>query len=688
MKKLLTRITQYYHYLFLGLIFLLTIFLLFMVFPKESRFKYEFLKGSPWRHSTLIAPFNFAIMKSDAVISAEKDSVLRDYLPYFKLDTGLQAQRIQQFDQAFTNFFTSVKNRRIPKNLNRIPQFLSRLYNQGILSQSVDAYKTLQGKTEIMIIRGNLAERKSLSEVHSLKSAYQELNDSIHLWAGYLYTEFNEKININDFLEENLTYDTALNEAEMNELIQSVSLSMGAVQAGERIISEGDLVGQKELIILESLKKAYETKRGQDLDYFLVMGGKIILIIGCLLILFLYLLYYRNEIFNHRRQFSFIFLLIVLMVFISSVVVKTGIINIYTVPLVILPILVRIFFDSRTATFALVVTTLLIGFFAPNNYEYILLQLITGIVAVFSLNKLHRRSHLVITAFWVAITYSILYIAISLIEEGNIQSIKWMDLQWFGYNALLIFLAYPLIWVFEKIFGFVSDVTLMELSDTNQQPLLRRLAEEAPGTFQHSLQVANLAEEVIHRIGGNPFLVRAGALYHDIGKMRRPGFFIENQAAGMNPHDRIDPRRSAEVIIDHVTNGVRLARKHGLPQILIDFISTHHGTTKATYFLKTWQNENPNQEINPDEFSYPGPVPSSKECSVVMLADGIEAASRSLKDKTYESLRDLIENMVNKKIQEGQLEYAELTLHEITIFKETVLEKLKNIYHLRIEYPK
>ncbi len=688
MKKLLTRIAQYYHYLFLGLVFLLTIVLLFLVFPRESRFKYEFQKGSPWRHPTLIAPFNFAIQKADNLIATERDSVLRDYLPYFKIDTNLQSQRIHQFDEAFTNFFSSVKTRRIPKNFNRIPQLLKRLYDQGILSKSLDAYKELNNKTELMVVRGNRAERVPTAQIHSLKSAYQELNDSIHLWAGNLYVDFNDKINVNDFLEDNLTYDEALNEAEIKERLQSVSLSMGAIQAGERIIFEGDLVGQKELIILESLKKAYETKRGQDLDYFLVMGGKIILIIGCLLILFLYLLYYRNEIFKHRRQFSFIFLLIVLMVFISSVAVKTGFINIYTIPLVILPILVRIFFDSRTATFALVVTTLLIGFFAPNNYEYILLQLITGIVAVFSLNKLHRRSHLVITAFWVAVTYSVLYIAMSLIEEGNFQSIKWIELQWFGLNALLIFLAYPLIWVFEKIFGFVSDVTLMELSDTNQQPLLRKLAEEAPGTFQHSLQVANLAEEVIHRIGGNPFLVRAGAMYHDIGKMRRPGFFIENQAAGMNPHDRIDPKRSAEVIIDHVTNGVRLARKHGLPQILIDFILTHHGTTKATYFYKTWQNENPNQEVNPDEFSYPGPVPTSKECAVVMLADGIEAASRSLKDKTYQSLRELIDNMVNKKIQEGQLENAELTFREITIFKETVLEKLKNIYHLRIEYPK
>lgn len=481
-------------------------------------------------------------------------------------------------------------------------------------------------------------------------------------------------------------YDEILNQNEQNNLLESISLTQGMVQAGERIIFEGDLVGQDELLILESLKKAYETKRGENLEYYLVIGGKLGLILGCLLILLLYLLYYRLDIFNHKRQISFILLMIILMVFLAGITINIQQANIYIVPLAILPILIRIFFDSRTAIFSLLVSVLLIGFFAPNNYEYVLLNFIAGIVAVFSLNKLHRRSHLIITAFWVVLSYAFVFIAISLIKEGNLNTIAWKELLWFGGNGILILLAYPLIWIFEKIFGFVSDVTLMELSDTNQ-PLLRQLAEEAPGTFQHSLQVANLAEEVIHRIGGNPFVVRAGALYHDIGKMHRPNFFIENQAAGMNPHDRIDPIRSADVIIDHVTHGARLAKKHKLPQILIDFILTHHGTTQATYFYKMYQKENPGTNVNADDFSYPGPIPTNKECAVVMLTDGIEAAARALQDKTYANLKELISNMVEKKIQDEQLINADLTFREISILKETLLEKLKNIYHLRIEYP-
>jgi hypothetical protein len=354
--------------------------------------------------------------------------------------------------------------------------------------------------------------------------------------------------------------------------------------------------------------------------------------------------------------------------------------------LAILPILLRIFFDSRTAIFTLLVTSLLIGYFAPNNYEYIFLNLIAGIIAVFSLDKLHRRSHLVLTAVWVFISYSIVFLALSMVQEGNIESIPWQELKWFGGNALLVLLAYPLIYIFEKMFGFVSDVTLIELSDTNQ-PLLRKLAHEAPGTFQHSIQVANLAEEVIIRIGGNPLLVRAGALYHDIGKTKQPAFFIENQAAGMSPHSELDNKESAKIIIDHVTHGIKVARRNKLPEVLIDFISSHHGTTQAKYFYTMYKNEHPDEIVDPKEFTYPGPPPKSKETSVVMLTDGVEAAARALKEKTRESLHQLIEKMVEEKLTSGQLDNAELTLREIRIFKETALEKLMNIYHVRIEYP-
>ena len=494
-------------------------------------------------------------------------------------------------------------------------------------------------------------------------------------------------INISDFVTENLYFDEQLNKNEKKQLLDKLSTTKGMVQAGERIIFQGDLVGQEKYMILESLKQAYEKKRGDNMEYFLVIAGRLLTISFFIVLMFLYLLFYRRDIFDHKRRLSFIIMMIVLMVFMAGFATKVKSINIYMVPMAILPILVRIFYDSRTAIFSLMVTTLLIGYFAPNSYEYIILQMIAGIIAVFSLNKLHKRSHIVFSALWVFLTYSVVYLSIAMVQEGNLETINWTALEWFGVSSFFIFITYPLIYIFEKIFGFVSDVTLIELSDSNQ-PLLRKLAEEAPGTFQHSIQIANLAEAVIHKIGGNPFLIRAGALYHDIGKTYDPEFFIENQAIGMNPHDQIDHLKSSGIIIDHVANGVKLAQKYGLPEILISFITTHHGTTQTDYFYKMYQNENPDKDVDPKMFTYPGPLPQNKETAVLMLIDGIEAATRSLKEKSLVNIRDMIEKMVEQKIRSNQLINADLTFREISILKATLLEKLVNIYHVRIEYPK
>jgi putative nucleotidyltransferase with HDIG domain len=380
-------------------------------------------------------------------------------------------------------------------------------------------------------------------------------------------------------------------------------------------------------------------------------------------------------------------LFLVAIVFVTNFMNSFPNLNIYLVPFAIFPIIIRTFFDSRTAIFMLIVTTLLVGFYAPNNYEFVLLQVSAGMVAVFSLNRMHRRVHLVLATLWVLVTYVVVFSALNLIHEGSILSFNYKMLQWFGISCALLLAVYPLVYIFEKIFGFISDVTLIELSDSNQ-PLLRKLAEEAPGTFQHSMQIANLSEEVILKIGGNPFLVRAGALYHDIGKIAKPNFFIENQAAGMNPHDQMNYIKSAEIIIDHVKNGVKMAHKHKLPEPIIEFIATHHGTTKAKYFYLKHQQENPKEKIPDNQFIYPGPLPKSKEAAVVMLVDGIEAASRSLKDKTYEKLKELINNMIDQKIQDKQLDQSKLTFSDINSIKDTLLKKLINIYHVRIEYPK
>jgi len=687
MKKLLTLLKQYYNLFYLALVFIAGIGLIFLVFPGESRFKYEFQKGSPWRHETLIAPFNFAILKTEAEIKTENDSVLKAYIPYFTLDTLVETTKLKEFEAALSNLRENLQNLKSVKNLQALPQILQNIYKLGILPQAIDTYTDLLGKTEINLITGKKVNKIAIQNLKSIKSAYQELNDTIRQLTGKYYQEIIQKINLSDFLVENLYFDEQLNRNEKKQLIDQISLNKGMIQAGERIIFQGDLVGSEKFMILESLKKAYENKRGDNMEYFLVIAGRLVIITSLIVLMFLYLIFYRRELFDHKRKLSFIILMIVLMVFMAGFATKVEQINLYMVPIAILPIMIRIFFDSRTAIFSLMITTLLIGYFAPNSYEFIILQMIAGIFAVFSLNKLHKRSHIVFSALWVFLSYAVIYLAIAMVQEGSLKTINWEPLKWFGVSSFFIFITYPLIYIFEKIFGFVSDVTLIELSDTNQ-PLLRKLAEEAPGTFQHSIQVANLAEAIIHRIGGNPFLVRAGALYHDIGKTSDPEFFIENQAVGMNPHDQIDHLKSAKIIIDHVANGVRLAKKYGLPEVLISFITTHHGTTQANYFYKMYQKENPEMEVDRNSFTYPGPLPQDKETAVLMITDGIEAAVRSLKEKSVDAIRDLIENMVEQKISSNQLSNADLTFREITILKSTLLEKLVNIYHVRIEYPK
>ena len=686
MKKLLTRLARYYHFFYIAFVFIASIFLLYLIIPGESRFRYEFQKNAPWRHETLIAPFDFAINKPDEIIDAEKDSIQKQFIPYYNLDSLIGTQQTQNFNLELQSISSEITEL-TPEKIASLSGYLSEIYTDGVIAQSPETHPVLKEKEDLFIVADKVAEKVSIESLYSLKTAFQSLSDSARTLLGGQFELLNESTNLAEYIQANLTYNDEFNAQELENLINSVSLTQGMVQAGERIIFEGDITTPEKYLILDSLKESYETKQGQDIDRYLLILGKLILIISCMLILVLYMAFFRPEIFKHKRHISFVMLMIVLMTFVSRFVMSQEYLNIYIVPIAILPILLRIFFDSRTAIYALLVTSLLIGYFAPNNYEFIFLSLISGIIAVFSLDQLHRRSHLVFTALWVLLSYSIVYLALAMVQEGNMDLIRWDELEWFAGNAFLVLLAYPLIYIFEKIFGFVSDVTLIELSNTNQ-PLLRKLAEEAPGTFQHSLQVANLAEAVVHKIGGNSFLAYAGALYHDIGKTNQPIYFIENQSNGANPHSDLDYKESARVIIDHVTFGVRLAHRYKLPEAIIDFISTHHGTTQAKYFYTLYKNEHPELVIDPKEFSYPGPTPRNKETTIVMLIDGIEAAVRSLKEKTHQSISEMIESMIKHKLDEGQLNDAELTLREITITKQTLIEKLMNIYHVRIEYPK
>jgi len=687
-ENFLTRLKKYSRIFYWFFVFLMTSVMLFLVLPGEPRFKYEYQKGFPWKHETIVAPFNFAILKSPVEIDKEKKEQMNLLIPYFTYDTTLAVQKISQFESDWHSFAHT--DTALQKAVFReVAQFLQHIYQAGILPRSADTFDELAGKNELNKRVGNRVSKVATEKIFSEKSAYHEFRTLLQQLEKRFPKEAVPLANMTPekYITSNLVFDELTTQKESEELVKNISVTRGMVQAGDRIILENEMVDEEKFQVLESLKESYEQERGTGINRYIISVGKGTLIVVLMILLFTFLYIYRMDVLMQFSKLSFLLLFMVSIIFISHLLNSFPNIHIYLVPFAIFPIVIRTFFDSRTAIFTLLIAALVTGFYAPNNYEFVLLQVTAGIVAVFSLNRMHRRGHLIMAAIWVLLTYILVFAALEVIYEGTILTIDFKMFRWFIFSSVLILLIYPLLFIFEKIFGFVSDVTLIELSDTNQ-PLLRKLAEEAPGTFQHSMQIANLGEEIILKIGGNPFLVRAGALYHDIGKVASPGFFIENQALGINPHDNMNYLKSAEVIIDHVKNGVKMAKRHKLPESLVEFIATHHGTTKAQYFYLKHQEENPNEKVREDSFIYPGPLPKTREAAVVMIVDGIEAASRSLKEKNQENLKELIEKMVDQKIRDRQLEESSLTFRDIKIIKETLLNKLVNIYHVRIEYPK
>ncbi len=680
------EINNYALILYWILVFGISAVLLYLILPGEPKFKYEYQKGFPWPHENLVAPFDFAILKSDAEIQTEKTELIKSVVPYFQYDTSLLRKNISKLTSDFK--LSEDSNPAKIKLYNTIKKNLTEIYETGILQRSIESYEELTGKTEIKKRTGPIVTTIQTTQLFSEKSAYNKINEIINELekVNDTYKNWLQNISPEKYITANLEFDKATTDKEITERTANISITRGMVQVGERIILQGEIVDQTRFQMLESLKASYQ-KESEDMKSYMSALGKIFFILAMLALVFTFIFIYRHDILTQHRKLAFLLMFMVGMIAVSYFINRFPGLHIYLVPLAVFPIIVRTFFDSRTAIFMLFVITLIIGFYAPNNYEYILVQFSAGVVSVFSLNKMHRRVHLVKSMLLVMFTYWFVYSALNLIFEGSILNFNYNMMKWFAMSSVFILLVYPLIYIFEKLFGFVSDVTLIELSDSNQ-PLLRKLAEEAPGTFQHSLLIANLAEEVILKIGGNPFLVRAGALYHDIGKISKPNFFIENQAIGMNPHDDLNYIKSAELVIDHVKNGVVMALKYKLPEPIIEFIATHHGTTKANYFYLKQKQENPEKITNEEVFNYPGPLPKSKEAAVVMLIDGIEAASRSLKEKTHENFKELINKMIDDKIKSNQLDNSLLTFSDVNIIKETLLNKLINIYHIRIEYPK
>lgn len=685
-----TNISRVFYY---ASFLLATFAIIYLLFPKQVTFKYEFQKGQPWSHETLIAPFDFPVMKPKELLQAELDSVMKNYVPFIHINVELENEQLTLLREQLDKIFQTTTELSDPDLqeyiVSRLEEILSSIYHCGILENSVDKYDYLNEKTQVNLVLGNVAQIVPISKLFSLKSAYLALNDTINRLAAesdecrLIQRHFDPA----QFIVANTFYDKLFNEEQIKELQQSVSATRGAVQSGVRIISEGDWVTNENFLVLESLKQAYERNRSYSGWISTIIIGQMILILIVIGMMVLYLQTYNRDLFWKKRNFTMILFTILAIFLLARLVHSNTSLSMYLLPVCILPIIIRTFLGARMAIFIHLSTMLIISFMAPNSFEFFFLQSVAGVIAVVSLRRMHRRGQLFLTSLYVFISYCLNYFAFELIKEGLLIDINWETYKWFFVNGLLLTSAYLIVYIIEKIFGFISDVTLVELSDTNN-PLLRKLAETAPGTFQHSMQVANLAEAVIYRIGGNPLLVRTGALYHDIGKINSSEFFIENQQGGPNPHDGITHVKSVEKIVSHVFDGVKLAKKHKLPNPIIDFIKMHHGTGLVKYFYLKYKEEHPDEVVNEDDFRYPGPNPTTRETAVVMLADGVEAAARSISEKNEESLKTIINQIIDVKVAHHELDDAPLTFKDIKAIKAIFLEKLKNVYHIRIQYPK
>lgn len=691
------------------LIYVIAVLIILYVLPKEGKFKYEYQKGSPWKHENLIAPFDFAIYKSVDQLEDEKNTIIADAMQYFNKDNKVQIDNMERFLATYNSLMkeyvgrtdtisdTLIGTKDIYHNFrNTVYASLNFVYTNGLIETESLADGTDLKDRVILIHDGDITTQKRFSEVFTNKSAYLYVKNCIRAFmsesAGKMSdTEFKniekivENLNPNQWLEQNLNYDENTTQKVLNETINNISLTRGIVQQGQRIIFQGEMVGDEEFRILESLRREYEqSDHGAGYNYTF-LGQSIVFILFFALI-YMFLKTFRKEIFFQTKYSMLVLSLITLVIVGMSLVIRYNLFSIWAVPFLLLALIIKTFFDTRTALFFHIMACVATGFVVPNSFEYFVMQFVPGYFMIISLQQINRRGLVFRTSFICFVIYALVYLSFEFMYNGNIDGTNWRTLIYLGINSMLLLLAYPAIYLFEKVFGLLSDVTLVELADSNR-PLLRRLAEEAPGTFAHCTQVANLAEAAIFQVGGNPHLARTGALYHDIGKLTAPLYFTENQVTGINPHDKLDYLKSAEIIINHVVKGVNIAKQYKLPTQIIDFIKTHHGTSKAGYFYKMYKKEHPDEDCD-DKFTYPGPRPLNKENAIVMMADSIEAASKSLKTYDTITISNLVDNIINGQIAQKQFDNTNLTFRDIDKVKELFKEKLINIYHARIEYPK
>ncbi len=667
--------------LYKAVLFIAATVLIIYFFPKGGKFKYDYQKGQVWQDENLYAPFDFAIKKDAEALAAEQEEIRNNITPYFDLDSGVAERVKANFANSLaTNFVDSLSS--YPQSVlsNYGLSLIDKVYDPGVLGETMP----YAADKMVFLREGNQGSRVAFGSLQVLgdinTNLTQQINASVYAADANLLQQA-----LIGIFEPNVSYNKRFTETTLEEALAGISPTKGIVEADRRIIARGEVVEGEKYQILESLRMEYESQVWTKSNYNWIVFGYALLVSLALMMLLLFLRKYRQEIFANNTKVTFIFFNIVLMVLLTTLVVKYDPKYVYVVPLCVLPLILKAFFDPRLGLFVHVLTVLLLGFIVPNSFEYMFLQIIAGIVTILTVSELYKRANLFISVGQITIIYMLGYFAFNVIHEGGISGLDELTFGYFILAGLATLLSYPLIYFYEKIFGLVSDVSLLELSDTNSK-LLKELSDKAPGTFHHSLNVANLAEAAANEIGANAMLIRVGALYHDIGKMANPTYFTENQATAVNSHDDLEPAESARIIIDHVIKGIEIAKKNNLPDRVIDFIRTHHGTSLVYYFYKK-QQEKEGDEIDTAPFRYPGPIPFSKETAILMMADSVEAASKSLKEPTYTKIEAFVENIVSKQMEQGQFLNANITFKEIQTVKKVLKKKLSNIYHLRVEYP-
>ncbi|MAO11570.1 MAG: phosphohydrolase [Flavobacteriaceae bacterium] len=663
-----------------GFLFILSTFLVIYLLPKGGQFKYNFQKGKPWQYENLYAPFSFTIKKDSKTLEEEKETIRENATPYFEYNAEIVKTRKEDFLQLFNDAFVDSLYT-TPKETaqNEGLSVFTELYAKGVIDE-VYPYDKDQ---LIYLKRGNEIEELAYSQFFRKENIKGRVSKLVSESATEDVKTVLQKV-LERAVVPNVTLNTKLTEASVESEINAINPNRGVVEKGGRIIAKGEVVEGDTYQILNSLKAEYQSQVWSKSNYSWLIVGYIIIVFLVFSMLFLFLKKYRFDIYNNNTKVTFIFFNVILMVFLTTIVVNLDAKYVYVVPLCILPLILKAFFDPRLGLFVHVLTLMLLGFVVPNSFEYLFLQLIAGIVTILTVSELYRRANLFISVGQITLVYIVGYFAFFILQEGNVQLIIWENFGYFILCGLATLFAHPLIYLYEKMFGLVSDVSLLELSDTNTK-LLKELSNKAPGTFHHSLNVANLGEAAANEIGANSMLVRVGALYHDIGKMKNPTYFTENQVNSVNAHQELDPKESASIIIDHVINGIEIARKNNLPDRVIDFIRTHHGTSLVYYFYKKEKEQD--DDVDQEDFRYPGPIPFSKETAILMMADSVEAASKSLKEPTSSKIDTFVEKIIDGQMAQGQFLNANITFKEIQTIKKVLKKKLNNIYHLRVEYP-